>query len=525
MAGAQSQTIYDANRLVGSELNGTARFVGMGGAMGALGGDISTMSTNPAGIGIYRSSDFMTSFGFNKTNAETTLSGSTSNIGRTKMSYDNIGFVYANKVGNRTALRYVNFGFNYHKSKNFNRSMLMDGFLDGSLTDQMAMMSTRDISSGFPDGIIPGNELLASDAFFNKDVPWLGALGYEANLFYPRTAEDGYSEYAGYLIDEKPSIHGRYKSQESGGINAYNFNLSFNINDRFYIGGTLGAYDVDYKIDSWYDETFYVGNDIEDHGWYSLHNSFRTTGAGVDFKLGFIARPFGESPLRIGMAFHTPTFYFLTDRNFAEIFYDTWDHDKGEYEQGEAFVQDNRGDEMEGQTDYRLVTPWKFNASLGYTIGSSIALGAEYEFMDNSSSKLKYDNNGFVEDMEYENADMKSMLKGTHTIRLGLEAKLVPQFSVRAGYNHTTAAFKSNAVKLMNNNTIRTDAEYSNNKALNSITLGMGYRGSMFYTDLAYQYSFYKSDFYPYGGGYVSHPAAKVNNDRHQLLMTLGMRF
>ena len=65
-AGANAQTAYDAAKLVSKDLNGTARFVGMGGAMGALGGDISTMGTNPAGIGIYRSNDVMVSFGFDK---------------------------------------------------------------------------------------------------------------------------------------------------------------------------------------------------------------------------------------------------------------------------------------------------------------------------------------------------------------------------------------------------------------------------------------------------------------------------
>ena len=49
---ASAQNLYDAERLSSNELNGTARFVGMGGAMGALGGDISTIGTNPAGIGI-----------------------------------------------------------------------------------------------------------------------------------------------------------------------------------------------------------------------------------------------------------------------------------------------------------------------------------------------------------------------------------------------------------------------------------------------------------------------------------------
>ena len=71
-----AQSLYDAARFMGNDLNGTARFVGMGGAMGALGGDISTMGTNPAGIGIYRSSDVMTSFGFSNIGMKSTMNGS-----------------------------------------------------------------------------------------------------------------------------------------------------------------------------------------------------------------------------------------------------------------------------------------------------------------------------------------------------------------------------------------------------------------------------------------------------------------
>lgn len=116
-----AQNQYDAERLMGSELNGTARFVGMGGAMGALGGDISVMSTNPAGIGIFRSNDVSTTFGFNNTSANSSFNGTSMKEDRTRASFDQIGFVYSNKIGNNTSLRYVNFGFNYHKSKNFNR--------------------------------------------------------------------------------------------------------------------------------------------------------------------------------------------------------------------------------------------------------------------------------------------------------------------------------------------------------------------------------------------------------------------
>ena len=132
---AFAQNAYDAERIISTELNGTARFVGMGGAMGALGGDLSVMGTNPAGIGIYRSNDFALSFGFNNTETKSAFGNSLMKEDRNRASFDQAGFVYSNKVGNRTTLRYVNFGFNYQKSKNFNRLFSMGGMLDGLSAD------------------------------------------------------------------------------------------------------------------------------------------------------------------------------------------------------------------------------------------------------------------------------------------------------------------------------------------------------------------------------------------------------
>jgi hypothetical protein len=119
-----AQTQYDAERLMGTELNGTARFVGMGGAMGALGGDLSVMATNPAGIGIYRSNDIALTFGFNNTSAEAAFGGTTLKDNRTRWSFDQIGFVYSNKVGNDTSLRYMNFGFNFRKNRTLTSCLL-----------------------------------------------------------------------------------------------------------------------------------------------------------------------------------------------------------------------------------------------------------------------------------------------------------------------------------------------------------------------------------------------------------------
>ena len=99
-----AQTVYDAAKITNKDLNGTARFVGMGGAMGALGGDISTIGTNPAGIGVYRSNDAMVSFGFSSYGTESNYVGNKMNSDKMRASFDNAGFVLSSKIGNATAL-------------------------------------------------------------------------------------------------------------------------------------------------------------------------------------------------------------------------------------------------------------------------------------------------------------------------------------------------------------------------------------------------------------------------------------
>ena len=518
--GASAQTQYDAARLMGGELNGTARFVGMGGAMGALGGDISVIGTNPAGIGIYRSNDFAVSFGFNNTAAESNFSGTKMKDNRTRASFDQVGFVYSTKIGNNTSLRYINFGFNYHKSKNFNKVFAAGGKLDGlSQTWQMANMFGN---------AIPGNVSTetAIDEIYEAKNPYddrysnysyLGVMGVRTDLV---GINNETKKLIGWFGDQN-----KYTSREEGGINQYDFNVAFNIEDRVYLGLTLGAYDVNYKRYSYYTEDifYYPENDPdygEDVGYYEMTNWFETKGTGIDLKLGVIARPFEDSPFRVGLAVHTPTWYDLTDYHAADLYsnYTTPTSEKPiileEYTASPEYVG---GDT---QRDYKLVTPWKFNVSMGTTLEGILALGAEYEYMDYSSAKLKYEDGYEMEDQtQYISED----LKGVHTLRLGMEARLAPAFSVRAGYNYQTAIFKDAAYKALNSNDTRTDTEYNNSKALNTFTFGLGYRGSVIYADLAYKYDMYKSNFYAFDD--IDLPATKVDNNRHQLLLTVGARF
>ncbi|WP_071145821.1 OmpP1/FadL family transporter [Bacteroides ihuae] len=509
-----AQTLYDANRLMGSDLNGTARFVGMGGAMGALGGDISTMGTNPAGIGIYRSNDAMMSFGFNNTNAKSVSSQSTKEINKIHGSFDNAGFVITNKISNNGGLRFVNFGFNYHKLKSFDKDMTMNDSYKMSQTNLFA--STVNDNSKF----LAPDILIGKNAYFQSDVPWLGALAYEANLIIPNSS----NEYDPYFESSRHTVNGQYHSKERGGLNAYDFNVAFNLYDRFYLGATLTAYSIDYTRNTSYSETFMANN--EDDGNYTLRNNYKLDGSGVDFKLGFIARPFDESPLRIGMAIHTPIFYSLEENGMAYLDYDTYSKEQDKFISGTAYTQNEYGDEMEGRTKYELTTPWKYNLSLGYTIGKSVALGAEYEYSDYSTAKLKYDDGV---KMASETNGIKAGLKGVHTMRLGAEFKFIPEFAFRLGYNYITSSMYSDTFKPLALNSIRTDTEFSNIKAINNYTIGVGYRGQVFYTDLAYQYNTYKEDFYPFYNnstdGIVAPNATKVTNTKSQVLLTLGMRF
>lgn len=515
--GANAQTQYDAARLTGSELNGTARFVGMGGAMGALGGDISVIGTNPAGIGIFRSNDFSVSFGFNDTSAESNFNGSSMKDNRTRASFDQVGFVYSMKVGNNTSLRFVNFGFNYHKSKNFNRLFASGGNLSGgaSQTWQMATML-----GGYMDemGIPIANTGKELDDIYNAnnpydvnryDTPYLGVMGVRTNLL----GVDADNKLIGWNGSQN-----KYTSREEGGIHQYDFSMAFNLEDRFYLGLALGAYDVNYKRSSYYTEDIDFYND---RGFYELNNWFETKGSGIDLKLGAIVRPFEDSPFRIGFAVHTPTWYNLTDYHSADLYSEvTFNDEDGTSEslESEEFIPDYvKGD---SQRDYELTTPWKFNVSMGTTLGGLVALGAEYEYADYSSAKLAY-SDGMK--MDYQNSIVSEDLKGVHTLRLGMEARVAPSFSVRAGYNYSTAAFADNAYKSLNWNDTRTDTEYENAKARNTVTFGLGYRGSVVYADLAYKYDMYKSKFYAFDDMDLS--AAKVDNERHQLLLTVGVRF
>ena len=532
--GMGAQSIYDATSLAQKDLNGTARFVGMGGAMSALGGDISTIGTNPAGIGIYRSNDIMTSFSYSLTGTESDYLDTKFEANKARWNFDNIGAVIATKIGNVTPLRYVNFGFNYHKTKSFYKNMTMEGLMGGlDMADGTwaPISQVRYMAQQATDAHYGGMDFSSTDIYYNGDAGWLGAIGHQGLLTETNLAGDIF-----YPIIPSEA-YGYFRSEERGGIDQYDINLSLNVNDRFYFGFTVGLYDVDYNKYSLYDESYETGEG------YGLETFKRIHGSGFNVKLGTIIRPFEYSPLRIGLAVHTPTFYNLTYTTGALLTSDILVIDNENKEFMDRVTVDTYdilgGRDMD--RDFNLQTPWLFNASLGYTIGTDLALGAEYEYENYSSMKFKYPGGA---NMEQENDEVKANLKAVHTLRIGAEYKPTPAFSLRAGYNYSTAAYEESAIKYLPTNAIDTDTDYANSQSMNTFTVGIGYRWSSFYMDLAYKYQGYKADFYPFfnemcedtANDYVitgnnqeaflvTPQSTKVTNTRSQVLLTLGFRF
>ena len=490
-----AQDIYQMESFSKEDLNGTARYVGMGGAMSSLGADISVMGSNPAGIGLFRHSDVSTSFGL-----VTQEDGEKfDSKGKTHMSFDQIGFVYSMNVGGKSC-RFINFGFNYHKSKDFNGLIKAD-FAPANLASQTWQMADL---AGYWGGAA-------------KATP-LSNMGYETWLIDSL----GTNAYG--------ASSSSYRKAQWGSIQAYDFNISANFSEQFYLGLTIGAYNVDYNSYSLYGENIVNSNNVAS-GNYTLSNDRDVSGTGFNVKLGFIARPIADSPFRIGVAVSSPTFYNLRSKTYSRIVTNytddntTWDH-----------FTDISG------YDYNIHTPWKFNFSLGHTIANCLAIGAEYEYSDYSTAKVTYDNgydydgwsNNETDDHELNNQASRH-LQGVSTFKIGAEWMVDPMVAIRAGYNYVSSPFKDGAYanQTINSASIdyTTSTDYMNLTGINRYTVGLGLNFGKVYADAACQYQHQNGNFHPFNTqkgvdtNVNEGPCQKINLSRTQILFTIGYRF
>ncbi len=511
-----SQETYINADIVTEDLNGTARYVGMGGAMEALGADISTIGTNPAGIGLFRHSMINTSFGFvSQQDAADFANGN-----KTNMSFDQIGFVYSTRMGQQS---FINFAFNYHKSRNFNYILNATGGLAENSSQNRATYNKAytaasngwDIALPNSQGVMTAND----DACSQLDQLYFNSVSWN-----PLISDDFYGRFCYYASDLY-----RMNRATTGYIGEYDFNISGNINDRVYLGLTIGIHDVHYSDYSEYYERF-VSNQ-EALGGVSIEDSREITGTGYDLKLGAIFRPIEESPFRIGLSIATPTFYDLKTSNYTKMIVDDRNANSETYSSVGML-------DIANTYDYQLYTPWRFGLSLGHTIGNYLALGASYEYADYGSTDSRI-NDGYDWDGYYTsdsdlgmNKHTKAVLKGVSTLKVGAEFKPDDDISVRLGFNYLSPMYNKGAMKdgFINSpgNSYQSATDYTNWNETYRITTGLGYRLDNFVIDLAYQYTQTDGTFHPFGDVLDASnvaDAVKVNDKRHQLLMTLGYVF
>lgn len=427
-AAVSAQETYENAKLLQEDLNGTARYVGMGGALDALGADISTISTNPAGIGLFRHSSVNVSFGVvSQEDGRNFANGN-----KTNMSFDQIGFVYSRRVSNNS---FINFAFNYHKSKNFDYILSAAGRLDNnSSQNKLSYLKSQDncfnlVRQGSSD-VYAGN----SNMFSQTDYLYTNALLPVAGT---PTYINGYLGASSFAFDRA----------HTGYIGTYDFNLSGNINDRVYLGLTFGIHDVNYKGYSEYSEAL-VSSNTSPVGSTRMTDDRKITGTGFDIKAGVIIRPIEDNPFRFGISVATPTWYDLTTSNYSTI--DNSGLDEA-YRARYSF-------ESSESYNFKLYTPWKFGINLGTTVSNFLAVGASYEYADYSSTDTRV-NDGVGYDWYYDeyytssssdremNRHTENTLKGVSTFKLGLEIKPDDNLAVRVGYNYVSPIYKKNAYK------------------------------------------------------------------------------
>jgi long-subunit fatty acid transport protein len=524
-----AQDAFDVLQMSQTELRGTSRFQSMAGAFGALGGDISTLTQNPAGIGVYRSSDLGITMSVDRNSSKAGVDEMSS----TRFNVNNVGYVGAIRLDSEVVPN-LNFGFSYNRLQSYNRHYV------GGVANIPTSMSNF-IADEFVN--MPGYteaDLYWTDDFnpyFDGYAPWAAVTTYDMP-----TKTNGYvgiinanGDYMQGLFGDGTRGDAYYEVDERGHADEYNIAFGGNVSNKLYFGLDFGILDLDYRSFQAYEEDLdnaYIMLDDEDlllspisnqntRADWGLYNYLHSEGTGVNFKFGLIWRPTKE--LRIGAAFHTPTFYDMRDTYYVESSLKA-------YQDGNQLYRAEKGsnDGYDYSSSYTISTPWRFMGSLAGVIGTSGIISLDYECVANKTMRIGDDRGHNYPDVT---ANVKDYFKPTHIIRLGAEYRLSPSWSLRGGYSYKTTQVEKGVDEYdYNISTVGTNPTYQYDNSAQNITCGLGYRYKSFYTDLAYVHNIRKSVYNAFSPinddfGYEPNVSADVVDHNNRFSLTLGMRF
>jgi hypothetical protein len=494
----QAQDLTDALRYSAFQVQGTARAGAMGNAFGALGGDFTSISINPAGLGLYRAGELVFTPAFDQTEIETNYMGNRMSDHKYNISFNNLSYVSSINLPNQgeTGLVNVNIGIGYNRLKDFNSTMLAGADnLNGSFLDYVADNATAANFIPYPES---GSENNSYDMEFYEQLAW------DTYLLWPDEDTDGYThdiKKAGYGQSQRKSI------SKEGSVDEYSLALGMNFNHKLYIGASVGIINVYYseysELLEW-DET----NSIPYFNEMQFDKHLQTDGTGYNGKIGIIFKPVNE--IRLGASFHTPTFYNLHDIFETQMYANVANEEgeMGNYQEESPF----------DEYDYDLETPLRATISGAFVIAKKGLLSIDYEYVDYGSASLRRGGDGypFVD----ENNEIAEAFRPVGNLRVGGEFLANKSISLRGGYELYPSVLNTNAFG-------KSRPDEGVNK--NVLSAGLGYKSGGFFFDIAYRYSYVNEyeKLYPApaDNSYTTPEFAKFNVNNNKVLFTLGFKF
>ena len=493
---------------------GTARSMAMAGAFTSLGADLSSMAINPAGLGMYRHNEISITPLVTMTRAQNSAEAWNSNASN-RFALSSFGFVFNLYEGTGRTTS-VNFGFGYNRLADLNyRSSFRSTGNMGSIADMYALQLGQAKIKAYD---ITGDNL---DWFNQSPELWPAILGYKAGMVDDLSApkEDPLWNPSWIGSDRNNIDIGHYAGVESrGSVGEYDLSLGANFGNKLYVGATTERPEG-------------VASDLRfQQLWSKLNQATVTDGAGVNLKLGLTYRPIPA--LRIGVAFHTPTYYSLETRyqgaslGVAVCNDPDYNPGPGEYPQpdGNGYINCPGESPVLSSKSWAFTTPARLLFGASYSFGGRAVISVDYERAWFNGIRVKETPSFAYAPADY-NALFRNSFKGSNTLRVGAEFKPLPILALRAGFGYSGSWLTQE------------DSAYSSPLAREITYCGAGVGINLSRTvtlDVAYSYQKTKQNAYwlyyadLYTGSNVEQNSSalyKTDYARHAVALTLAFRF
>lgn len=459
---AMAQNEDDAIRYSNIVPQGTAKFISMSGAMGAIGGDLTAVTINPAGTAIFRNDYFSLSPMWKSDKVSASYYGTNTNSNISSFKFSNIGTIATFPFG-ESGCESINMGFVYNRTYNFEGGHTVKG------TNEKSSMLDKE----FYD--------------FENDNYWEKNLFYESNLFFYDSTDNQYHYDYDYAATSRSNQ--RRTLTSSGSMGEYAFLIGVNINNAWYLGGSLNIVRINYRqVSKYTEEPDSKGLDLDD---FTVIDEFSTQGGGANLKLGLIG--WLNENIRIGAAFHTPTILNLSDNYGTRI--------------DASIIKNDYSASTSGGIDWNLTLPAKFIGSFAYVLPELGMLDIDCEVVNYGSTVLDDDNESIGNEYDDLNDHIADIYRTTVNLRVGGELMLGPAVA-RAGFGFYGSPYKSG---------------YENSSANKQVySVGLGLRSQIASLDLGYSLTTQKETTYLYG---FDDSAASLKKKTGILALTLNFRF